>query len=413
MLSISSLNLDKVYQFLFIFLGFAIPLSTALGNIIAILICLIWLLSGDYSKKFSKIIENKFAIASILFFFIHILGMLWTENIAWGLVILKKMSDFFIYIPIFLTIVKKENIPIYIGAFLSSIFITEIISYMILFEFIEPFKNASIKNPTPFMSSISHGPFMAFSFYIFSRLFIHFSSTFTYRYIFLFLAIITAGSVFLIESRAGHVVFFTMLLVLFFQYFGLNLKSLKEFSYAAICVLILAFNFSPVFKDRVSKAIGEFESYQINKDSENSSVGLRLAFAENSYEIIKENLLIGVGTGDFPDEYRKVHSKNTPSLVTTTNPHNMYILVITQLGILGLLFFLYIFYTMYKLSMQNKETLYRDLGVSLLSLYLVINLSDSYLLGHFTTFMFVYFAAFIFSHNLKEDENCPDNNSKV
>ena len=49
---------------------------------------------------------------------------------------------------------------------LVAIAITEVISYLIWFEIIEPFKSAIVSNPTPFMSHISYNPILAFAIYI-------------------------------------------------------------------------------------------------------------------------------------------------------------------------------------------------------------------------------------------------------
>ena len=84
-------------------------------------------------------------------------------------------------------------------------------------------------------------------------------------------------------------------------------------------------------------------------DDKNTSVGLRISMALNSYEIIKDNYIIGVGTGDFRNEYKKINQKNTPQLENSTNPHNMYNLILVQLGLVGLISFLSIFYFQVKI----------------------------------------------------------------
>ena len=43
---------------------------------------------------------------------------------------------------------------------------TQIISYLIWFEFIPEYKHATIINPTPFMSHISYNPILTFALYI-------------------------------------------------------------------------------------------------------------------------------------------------------------------------------------------------------------------------------------------------------
>ena len=75
----------------------------------------------------------------------------------------------------------------------------------------------------------------------------------------------------------------------------------------------------------------------INLTASDRSVLYALLFAKHSWEIFKESPIVGIGTGDFPNEYKKVNALNTPDSLDTVNPHNMYILVLTQLGILGLI----------------------------------------------------------------------------
>ncbi|SVB46324.1 uncharacterized protein METZ01_LOCUS199178 [marine metagenome] len=126
-----------------------------------------------------------------------------------------------------------------------------------------------------------------------------------------------------------------------------------------------------------------------------TSVGLRLSFSINSWDIIQQSPFFGVGTGDFPLEYKKINMVNTPSLPNATNPHNMYILVLVQLGLLGLVSLMSIFYYQMKFSFYASNRLIRDVGFTLPALFLVIMWSDSYLLGHYTTLLFVFFSSFL------------------
>ena len=66
------------------------------------------------------------------------------------------------------------------------------------------------------------------------------------------------------------------------------------------------------FHERVGLAIKEATTYS---DNNYSSVGLRINFAINSWDVIKKNPLIGVGTGDFPNEYKKINTINSPELI--------------------------------------------------------------------------------------------------
>ena len=115
------LNLDKTYQFLLIILAFLMPLTVFGGNLIIVIICILWLFSGNYKSKFFQIVSNKLMLASILFFCLHVFGLLWTEDLIWGRHIVHKMWYFIGLFPILFTIVKKDYIKYYITSFLLAI----------------------------------------------------------------------------------------------------------------------------------------------------------------------------------------------------------------------------------------------------------------------------------------------------
>jgi O-antigen ligase len=389
------MDLDKTYQFLLIILAFLMPITVAGANIIIGIICLLWLFSGNYKAKYTQIIESKLMVASIIFFGLHVLGLIWTENIIWGLTITHKMWYFLLLFPVLHSIVNKDYIRYYIFAFLIAITITEIISYLVWFQVIEYFKNAYLSDPSPFMSHISYNVILAFSIYLVGHELI-FNKTLSKLIFFWYgsLAIAMIINMFITQGRAGQAMFFVVLAFLIFQFF--DKKRFKAMILIAIfipSIFLTAYISSPIFNKRVDRTIINFtDMEQYSK----SSVGLRILFAKNSWEIIKSNFILGVGTGDFPDEYKKVNQINSPGYPIATNPHNMYTLVFSQLGLLGLLSMLSIMYYQIKLSLLETNKFYRDVGFVLPILFLVIMWSDSYLLGHYTALMYVFFSSFLY-----------------
>ena len=388
-------NLDKTYQFLIIALAFFLPLTVFGGNLIIVIICILWIISGEYKSKFNQIIKNKLMLASILFFCIHVFGLLWTDDLTWGLHIVHKMWYFIGLLPILYTLVKKEYIPYYLAAFLISILLTEVISFLIWFEVIEPFKNATLENPTPFMSHISFNPILAFSIYlVLHEVLINKKLSKVILFCYSFFSISMVINMFITGGRAGQVVFFAMIVILIFQVFNKQkVKAILTISIIVPLIFMTAYQSSYLFNQRVDEAISNVVMYSVNKDT---SVGQRLSFIINSYDVIKLNPILGVGTGDFPAEYKKINQLNTPNLPDATNPHNMYILVLMQLGFLGLVSMLSIFYYQIKLSFNSTNRLLKDAGLALPLLFLVMMLSDSYLLGHYTSLLFVFFSSFLY-----------------
>ncbi len=397
----SHFNIDKCYQFLLIILAFLMPLTVFGANVIIVIICVLWLCSGNYKNKFYQIIKNKLILASIVFFCLHLVGLFWTEDLRWGLHIVHKMWYFLLLLPILFTIVIKENIRLYISAFLLAIALTEIASYLVWFQILEPFKNATVENPTPFMSHISYNPILAFAIYlVLHEVFFNKKLSNLLFSLYSFFAISMSVNMFITGGRAGHVAFFAMLVILIFQVFDKQrIKSLLVIMIIIPTIFTTAYQFSDLFKKRVDSTIAEvYETAStFRTTNRGTSIGMRINFTINSFDLIKENPILGVGTGDFPAEYSKVNQINSPGLPDTGNPHNMYTLVWTQLGLVGLLSMFSIFYYQIKLSNNSHSKFLRDVGITLPLIFLVLMLSDSYLLGHYTTLMFIFFSSFLYN----------------
>jgi O-antigen ligase len=392
---LESFNLDKTYHFLLLALAFLMPLTVFGGNLIIVIICILWLFSGNYKSKFDQIINNKLMLASIVFFCLHVVGLLWTEDLAWGLHIVHKMWYFIGLFPILYTIVRKDYISNYVSAFLLAISITEIFSYLVWFEVIEPFKNATVINPTPFMSHISYNPILAFAIYlVLHEIFFNKKITNLVFALYSFFAISMTINMFITGGRAGQVMYFVMLAIFVLQFLNTQkIKALLLISVLIPGIFFTAYTTSDLFQQRVDESVKNIIFYSDNKST---SVGQRITFALNSWEVIKKNPIIGIGTGDFPIEYKKINQINTPKVPTTTNPHNMYTLIAMELGVIGLISMLSIYYYQIKFSFNSSSRFIRDVGITLPLLYLVIMWSDSYLLGHYTTLMFVFFSSFLY-----------------
>jgi O-antigen ligase len=231
-----------------------------------------------------------------------------------------------------------------------------------------------------------------------------------------FFSIAMVINMFITGGRAGQIVFLVMITLLIFQYFReQRIKALIVILIIIPTIFIFAYQSSTLYKQRTLQVIEEIVNFpNQNLYSENkltlsphqvlfisdqnicSSVGSRLFYTINSWEIIKENVLLGAGTGDFPSEYKKISAMTCYPSLEVNNPHNMYILVLAQLGIVGLVSMLSIIYYQIKLSFAGSNKFFRDVGFALPLLFLVIMWSDSYLLGHFTGLLFVFFSSFLY-----------------
>lgn len=390
-------SIDNINSYLLMLTAFFLPLTVFGGNFFAVLIFLLWLVKADFKTDFYRLKDNKLVIAVFLYLLVHVIALLWTADIESGLWTLKKQLKF-LFIPIFMLFVKREHVKYYILAFLASMSLSEIWSYGIFFELLPLYGGATLTDPIPLMSHITYNPFLAIAIYLLSYyvLFDHSLSKLK-KITYGFFIITMSVNMFITGGRAGQVMYFAMLVVLVFQYFPKN--AFKAFLISSIIVVTTSSTFyisSKIFSDRVDAAVKELSDY---KNHTHSSTGMRISSAINSWSIIKENPIIGVGTGDYKNEFIKASIQNKLKLENTLvihNPHNMYVLILVQFGLLGLAAMLYMFYAQIKIAINSNEEFVRKIGITLPLLYLLIMLSDSYLMVHMTGLLFIFISSFVY-----------------
>lgn len=97
------------------------------------------------------------------------------------------------------------------------------------------------------------------------------------------------------------------------------------------------------FSGRIHETLWEIDVYRTSGNANGHSLTQRFEYWKTALSIIKENILIGVGTGDVAKAFDEAYIKNNSSL----NPerrlraHNQYLTVAVSFGIIGLLWFLF------------------------------------------------------------------------
>lgn len=358
------------------------PWSTSLGAVLAALLVIVWIAQGGFRDKLSRIASNQFALIAIAFFIWHVIGLLWTEDLAMGLSMTAKASKFLL-IPIMLTLVSREHLPRAILAFVASMGILG------LFVIVK-----MLCGLPPSFRHISHAPFLAFAVYLvatYCRDAVGLSRT--GKALLVLAGLIMTVALFVTMGRAGHLLFFALFSLFVFQVFRRK-ALLAAFAAAILAVVLFAgmYHISDPFRLRFNQAVADVRNYH---KQENTNVGLRIWFALNTLEIIRQHPWLGVGTGDFSAEYAKVNQVRSPGLHDTANAHNMYLQVWAQLGLVGLLLLLALFHFQILAALKATDPLARHVGIAFPASYLLLMFSDTYLMGHFTLLFFVVFSAYL------------------
>ena len=201
-----------------------------------------------------------------------------------------------------------------------------------------------------------------------------------------------ATALFVNIGVAGYAAFFMLFGLLILQW----RKNILWPTLAGLLLVGSVYFLSPTVHRRVNQNIHELTEYRergSTSENKSTSIGPRLVFWENTWQIIKSHPVLGAGTGDFPAEYEKVRLERTPDhWENVDNPHNMYLMIWAQSGLVGLAVVLALFVLLLRRAawmpgQAGKET------VGLVCFFLLIMVSDAYLTLSYTGLLFVLFAA--------------------
>lgn len=146
---------------------------------------------------------------------------------------------------------------------------------------------------------------------------------------------------------------------------------------------------NPGFKTRIMRIMVAYNNYSKDRDANGSSVFQRVEFIKASLGIIKDNPIIGVGTGDIADAFANYYEETNSKLLPENRfrSHNQYLAITVAFGVVGLIGFLFsMFYPFFSdkknrnylyfvflfimaLSMLTEDTLETQIGVTLFAFF--------------------------------------------
>jgi hypothetical protein len=170
---------------------------------------------------------------------------------------------------------------------------------------------------------------------------------------------------------------------------GINSLSQKEVSAIENGVSNVIFIREFSIRGRIYEFLWGYDEYMKTGNPTGSTIMQRLEFWKASVEIIKDNWLTGVGTGDmneaFQQQYEKMHSKLSPG--QRWRSHNQFLSIFAGFGVFGLIWFLFsilyppvitgkfkdyfflIFFIIAMLSMMPGDTIESQAGVTFFAFF--------------------------------------------
>lgn len=389
-----------------ILLGFSVPISVALDNLLLAIVSLGVLFNARAIWQIGA--HHPVARAAWLLFGMLFLAMFYgAASLREAAGTLGKYVDL-AFIPLFMLMLPSETSRRRARySFLAAMGVTLLLSWLVGLGIL-PVKHwmwahTAVDNPAIFHSHITQNNMMAFAVFL-ALLNLREAVSRSARAAWGLFALLGAINVlFMVQGRTGYMILLALLGWFVWATLARHMRKLGKawnWRQGAIVVLALAglvmaaYHASPRLHDRVSLVAAEFHAWQPNRGKD-TSTGQRLDFYYNTLQIVRQHPVLGVGTGGFPAAFAQ--QVKGGGALPTHNPHNEYLMIAAQTGVIGLALLLYLFYTLWRNAPLLGEPYAQDAARGLVLAYMVNGAFNSALLDHGDGLFFAFMAAVLFA----------------
>jgi O-antigen ligase len=375
-------------------IGFAIPISNALTNILIFLALITILFIKNSDRLFNSLNKNPIALTAMGLFMVILLGISYTAvSLYQALEMLVKYREL-LYIPLLIILFQYSRCQHWaLWAFMLAMLATLILSYFIAFGWEELGKGNS-NNPFVFKNHITQGILMALFAYFLAIWALHWPR---WRIVAWSLCGLAVFNVLLMtQGRSGYLIFACLFLLLIYhlwQWRGLIFTLL--IALISIGTMLLASN---TLQNRLHILTQDIRDHQAGLRT--NSNALRYDFLRNSSQITLQSPLIGHGTGSFKFVYQEFVLNHAVHRYFSENPHNEYLMIAVQWGGLGLLLWLLLLFLLWR-NTCDYPPLWQWQARGFVLAIIVGSLVNSLLLDTTEGHLFAYLTALFFSFDKK------------
>jgi O-antigen ligase len=375
-------------------MGASIPISTAVDNVLFVLILVALAGSGRAREKLAAIRDNPAALAALAFLGLLLLGMAWGPGSAReGWYYASKHKELLVVAALGALVLSERDKRAALDAFLAAMALTFVVSSAIWLGLlpIDGHFGRDVGNPTVFKLHITHGVLMALASFLAADRALRAALPVS-RIAYAVAAVLAASNVFMVQGRTGYLVCGVLWLYLCAAHW--RWRGLAVATVAGALGLAVAYVADAPLISRSTFAAAELRAWNAGRVNPESSAGVRMNYYKTTAAIIRDHPLLGVGTGGFVVAYReKIRGTKLPE---ANNPHNQYLLTTAQLGAVGLLALIGMFAVMWWQA-GRLEPPWRVAARGLLLTFSVGCLLNSFLIDHTEGMLFAWMAGVLFS----------------
>ena len=346
---------DRLLAWLTLLLAFLLPIGGQFVPPVVVALFVVWITDPRWGERWHHLLERRILLPAIALYLLYVFGLFYAENLGSGVSQLETKLGLLalpliygtVHWPALLT--RRRLIFAFVAGCAAAVLICTgqaMYQYWLEHHLVAEGKlRAAFIDLDHFFASrlsfLMHPSYLAMqlclaTWFLFTELFEKNKRSRTIAL--LALCVVFSGFIFLLTSRLG---FITLLLLWFglVAYFILRKKMYWQgllLLGALIAGVILLYRSSEIIASRFDYAIRSFTAPQVDKASEESSALRRLIWSVSA-DVIGDNWLTGVGTGDVDDELTRRYTEEgmTGAMSKRLNAHNQFLQTFMAIGIAG------------------------------------------------------------------------------
>lgn len=387
-------NEQRMNFILFAF-AFCLPLFPKLLPPLIILLFFFWLVAGNLKERLLLFFKNKTAVFFSAFFFLHLIGLFYSNNLKYGFVDIETKLSLLIFPFLFSTIREKIDKDRILRIFILGCFTASAACFLkaaYLF-----FSSAANNFFYTDFSLFLHPSYFAvyLNLAILILLIWNFNLDSFYKKIINYsLIVFFSITIIFLSSKMGIISLIIPFIVSYCCLFFVKKKYLKTIIHFFVFFIVILISYKYIITETRFATLHNIENFnfqQLNQAEADSlakpdmvykiteSNQIRYLVWIEAIKLVRENWLAGVGTGDIKDELLKKYEKDNLwwILEKKYNAHNQFLQTWGALGIPGILFILGGFIIAFYQSIKKRKFIYFGFLLLLILNFLVESMLET------------------------------------
>lgn len=366
----NKIKISSIKNNFLLFIAFTLPLNKSLLPIIIVITMLLWIIEGNFQAKFQNL-KNPYFFISIVLYLLHIVGLLYTNDLKSGTFDLEQKLSLALFPILFFSgseIDQHHQLKI-LRSFIYGCALAGLICLVNAFYKYYISGEANYFFYSQF-SVITHASYFAM-YACFGIILILFRKEIIKHLVLKALLITFLTIIVILTSSKSGLLSLVMIILAKLIYDIVQIKKYKRSFIMILVISISSISIYLLFPKSFERISEMKESIQTSSSAVNTTTS-RISIWKSSFTIISSHFIFGVGTGDVKDALKQAYAlKNEKQFIEKNlNAHNQFLQTFIALGLPGILvllsLLLSVIYTSFKAQVLDGTLLGIIIAINML-----------------------------------------------